>query len=312
MKCQECEKFLEEFMDGELDARAGAAVEAHLASCKTCANAYDALLSEQNIYAAYERDIEVSPQMWGGVEARLRAGATGGEVGLLQKISAWLAPIFTAPRFSPALTAALVLLAIALTVGVMKFTGSREHSSTEIARHDQLNSGAKPAMITTHTEAMPPPVESSTPAPVASPTSKPDDKPDQKSSPENRKSPINEQHKRVNETLTGGAQIQQAKNVVSNTGEQTPEQLVREAEQRYLAAIQLLKRDVASKRSHLDALTAARFDESLASIDRSIAETRRAVQQHADDPIAAQYMLSAYAKKVEVLREMAHVQQGND
>jgi hypothetical protein len=87
---------------------------------------------------------------------------------------------------------------------------------------------------------------------------------------------------------------------------------LREAEQRYIAAIQLLKRDVASKRSRLDEQTAARFDESLAAIDRSIAETRRAVQQHAGDPIAAQYMLSAYAKKVEVLREMAHVQQGND
>jgi hypothetical protein len=74
----------------------------------------------------------------------------------------------------------------------------------------------------------------------------------------------------------------------------------------------MLQRDVASKRSHLDAQTAARFGESLAAIDRSIAETRRAVAEHAGDPIAAQYMLSAYAKKVEVLREMAHVQQGND
>jgi hypothetical protein len=312
MKCQECEKFLEEFMDGELDARESSAVEAHLASCETCANAYDALLSEQNIYSAYERDIEVSPRLWGGVEARISAGATGGEVSLLQKISAWFAPIFTAPRFSPALTAALILVAVGLTVGVMKLTGSHGQPSNVIARDDQLNPrpNAKPATITTHAEATPQPVESSTPAPSASPTSKPDDKPDQKSSPENRKSPINEQRKRIEPTLSGGAQVLQANNTTK--GEQTPEQLLREAEQRYIAAIQLLKRDVASKRSRLDAQTAARFDESLAAIDRSIAETRRAVQQHAGDPIAAQYMLSAYAKKVEVLREMAHVQQGND
>jgi hypothetical protein len=309
MNCQECEKFLEEYLDGELAARESVAVEAHLASCETCANAYDALLGEQNIYSAYERDIEVSPRLWGGVEARIRAGASGGEVGLLQRLSAWFAPIFTAPRFSPALTCALVLLAIGLTVGVMKLTGSHTQSSDVIARNDQLNPrpDAKPATITTHAEATPQPADSSTPAPISSPTFKPNDKPDQKSAPENHKTPSNEQRKRIEPTLNGGAQVVQANNTTK--GEQTPEQLLREAEQRYIAAIQMLQRDVASKRSHLDAHTAARFDESLAAIDRSIAETRRAVQQHEGDPIAAQYMLSAYAKKVEVLREMAHVQQ---
>ncbi|MDT7542243.1 MAG: hypothetical protein QOE33_2147 [Acidobacteriota bacterium] len=310
MNCQECEKFLEEYLDGELSAHECVAVEAHLANCGTCANAYDALLSEQNIYSAYERDIDVSPRLWGSVEARIRAGASGGEVGLLQRVSAWFAPIFTAPRFSPALTAALVLLSIGLTVGVMKLTGPRGQSSNNIARNDQLNArpDAKPATTTTHTEATPQPVESAPPA------IKPNDNSHQRPTPENRQSPANEQRKRTNETLGGGAPILTAKNTstTQTTAEQTPEQLLREAEQRYIAAIQLLKRDVASKRSRLDAQTAARFDESLAAIDRSIAETRRAVQQHEGDPIAAQYMLSAYAKKVEVLREMAHVQQGND
>jgi hypothetical protein len=83
------------------------------------------------------------------------------------------------------------------------------------------------------------------------------------------------------------------------------ERLVREAESKYLAAIRMLSEDVNRKRTRLDPQVAARFDETLATIDRSIAETRRTVLRQRNDPVAVQYMLSAYAKKVEVMREMA-------
>jgi hypothetical protein len=308
MKCQECEKFLEEYLDGELGARDAGAVETHLAACANCANAYDALLSEQTLYASYERGVEANaPRLWGGVEARIRAEGTGGEVGLLQRVSAWFAPLFTAPRFSPALTAALVLVAVGLTVGVMKLTGSRTQPQIETARTDQYI--VKPNPQATQT---PQPAATSSPAAIETPTTTPNATPEQKPSPENRKNPVKER-KQINDTLGGGGQMQQASSkTLIPKRDQTPEQLVRDAEQQYIAAIQLLQRDVAKRPSKLDAQTAARFNETLAAIDRSIGETRRAVQQHAGDPVAAQYMLSAYAKKVEVLREMAHLEQGND
>jgi hypothetical protein len=85
--------------------------------------------------------------------------------------------------------------------------------------------------------------------------------------------------------------------------------LVREAEQRYVAAIRILERDVQTRRQRIDPETRARFDETLASIDRTIAETRKSARQHGNDPVAVQYMLSAYAKKVEVMREMASLSQ---
>jgi len=44
---------------------------------------------------------------------------------------------------------------------------------------------------------------------------------------------------------------------------------------------------------------------TLAAIDRTIADTREAVGQRPTDPEAVRYMLTAYAKKVEVLQEMA-------
>jgi hypothetical protein len=310
MKCQECEQFLEEYLDGELDARATAAVEAHLAACELCANAYDSLLSEQSLYASYERGVEATaPRLWGGVEARIRAEGTGREVGLLQRVSAWFAPLFTAPRFSPALTAALVLLAVGATVGVMKLTGSHSQPSNDVARNDQrtINSGTQPAPTSAQPSATTQPVAVETPN--ATPTASPEQKQPQ---PENPKSPKVER-KRATDLPGGGATVQQAGLTKGEPkGEQTPEQLVRDAERQYIAAIQLLQRDVARRPTKLDAQTAARFNETLAAIDRSIGETRRAVQQHAGDPVAAQYMLSAYAKKVEVLREMAHLEQGNE
>jgi anti-sigma factor RsiW len=308
MKCEECEKFLEEYVDGELAARDISAVEAHLAACAVCADAHDALLSEAALYASYDRGVEAAaPRLWGGVEARIRAGQAGGDVGLLQRVSAWFAPLFTAPRFSPALTAALVIVAVGLTVGVMKLTGSRGQSQSQMAKtNEQLQLPVRA------TPTPQPAATTSSPAaetPSAAPGATPDQKPAQ---PENRKSPANEQRKRANELLNGGGRVEQAANATPTPrrdDKTTPEQLVREAEQRYIAAIRMLQRDVASRRSRLDPQTAARFDETLAAIDRSIGETRRTVQQHGSDPVAVQYMLSAYAKKVEVLREMAHVEQ---
>ena len=85
----------------------------------------------------------------------------------------------------------------------------------------------------------------------------------------------------------------------------TPEQLVREAEQKYLSAIAILEKDVTRNKSKLDPTMVVRFEKAMVDIDNTIAETRRAVRENPEDPIALQYMLSAYAKKIDVLREVA-------
>ena len=85
----------------------------------------------------------------------------------------------------------------------------------------------------------------------------------------------------------------------------SPEQLVREAERKYLAAIEILARGIRRNPSKLDPETRTKFDQALASIDRTIDATRKAVREHPADPFAAQYMLAAYARKVDVLREIA-------
>src|SRR5204862_4089730 len=84
----------------------------------------------------------------------------------------------------------------------------------------------------------------------------------------------------------------------------TPTPLVREAEQKYLTAIAMLARDVNRKRSQLDPIMLARFDSALGDIDRTIKDTRRVVRDNPEDPIALQYLLAAYSKKVDDLRGM--------
>ena len=312
MKCQECEKSLEEYVDGELGARESSAVEAHLAACRLCAQARDALLAEASLYASYERGVEVSPRLWGGVEARILPEASGRDAGLFRRVSARLAPLFTAPRFSPALTAALVLVAVGLTVGVMKLTGPRGQQPTQMPAEIAETGARRQPQVSPATDQTPRPAPT-TSGPAAADTSSAANSatPGTKAPPpENRNSPATEQRRRTNETPGGGVQILTANNATPMPRrEATPDQLVSEAEQRYIAAIRMLQRDVASRRTRLDPQTAARFDETLAAIDRSIGETRRTVRQHGSDPVAVQYMLSAYAKKVEVLREMAHVEQ---
>ena len=82
------------------------------------------------------------------------------------------------------------------------------------------------------------------------------------------------------------------------------DELVRDAERKYLEAIAMLSRDANRKRSRTDPEQLIQFDHALAAVDRTIAGTRRAVREHPRDPVAVQYMLTAYAKKVDVLRQM--------
>ena len=323
MKCLECEPLIEEYLDGELDRRAAEGVRAHLASCAACAEARDGLAAESALYASYEREVEVTPQLWGRVEARLRAERrVEGELGLLQRVSGWLAPLLTAPRFSPALTGALVVFAVLATVGAMTFLNSRKGGDDgDVAKQNQsARPDASNAPVVNASE------NSSRPGASASPEQRvaPDDAQQQPPAPpsatrEPKLASGPPPKKGIKERLSpkpdlNGTQLAAADGYQPNVqleGARSADRLVREAEKRYQAAIKILDRDVRSRRSRLDAETLARFDETLSSIDRTIAETRKAVRQQGSDPVAVQYMLSAYAKKVEVMREMAHLGQGN-
>ena len=311
MKCQDCELLLEEYFDGETDERAGNAIAAHLKTCAACSAIHDGLAAEQSLYASYEREVEVSPALWAGVEARLRAEQrdAGGKVGFLQRLQGWLAPLLVAPRFSPALTAGMVVLAIIGTAVVMKNMNGQRPRPTELADAGKQGSDAPPAAA----PATPPtPNQSSSPAtqqPTAgqenvSPQSDTSGQQTAAGTPP-KQGPKLDRASRNAAAPGATPRVEQAKLGAQPRVETAADRLVREAEQRYVAAIKILERDVKTRRQKIDPDTRARFEETLASIDRTIAETRKSARQHGNDPVAVQYMLSAYAKKVEVMREMA-------
>src|SRR5437764_1517993 len=133
MKCQEVAFVLEEYFDGELESQQSQLVATHLAACAPCAHAYEALQRAQDLLMRYERDVEVTPQLWLGVQARIAAEQqTEAAPGFGARLRDWLSNSFTVPRFSPALTAALVLVAIALTAGAMKLMSKHEGTTTAV------------------------------------------------------------------------------------------------------------------------------------------------------------------------------------
>jgi len=297
MKCQEVAFVLEEYFDGELESQQSQLAAAHLAACAPCAQAYEALQREQDLLMRYERDVEVTPQLWLGVQARIAAEQqTGAAPSFGSRLRHWLSNSFTVPRFSPALTAALVLVAIALTAGAMKLMSKHESETAQV----QTPTPAPPA-----TNAN----QSSQPSVPSVPSNQPQSEPSvvnaNNSTPQPEPKKREEKRDRVL-TPNNGARIEEAKlNTPIVKHEPTPEDLVKEAEAKYQKAIEILKRDVDKRRASFDPQTLARFDETLNAIDRTIVETRRAAHGQGNDPVAVQYMLTAYAKKVEVLREMA-------
>ena len=281
MKCEECQALLEEYVDGALDQRTVQPLTAHMNVCAVCSRFREDVVGEQELYSKYERDVEVSPALWSSIEAQIKQARAARPAGFVSRLREWVNGGFAAPRLSPAFAAALVVFAIVLTVAVMSYLNSQSRGSLVAAGNK--NAVERPGAANDNRTAPAP-----TPAPATDP---------QEAVPKGG-------------SATGEKRNQVKVNVavprknLASTSASTPEQLVREAEQKYVTAIAMLTRDVNRRRSQLDPMLLARLDAALGDIDRTIRDTRRVVRENPEDPIALQYLLAAYSKKVDVLREM--------
>ncbi|HEX8845038.1 MAG TPA: zf-HC2 domain-containing protein [Pyrinomonadaceae bacterium] len=119
MKCEECLPLIEEYFDGELEGRTAESLAAHLALCAPCTGALTELEREQELYASYRRDIEVTPAQWNIVRARIeqeKDARPQGDQGTRRR--GWLAELF-GRQFRPAFVAALVLIVMGLAAGIL-------------------------------------------------------------------------------------------------------------------------------------------------------------------------------------------------
>jgi hypothetical protein len=305
MRCTECQPDLEAYFDGELDEQTTTRVAEHLSACAACAELYRKLEDEQGLYLGYECDVQPAPDFWDNVLARTaEVNSTRAARPSFMRLRIWVGSAlgqFNALRFSPSLTALLVLVAIAVTIGVMRFTNQREERSAPVSVAQ--NEGVTAAAPTETKDE------------IVSPTTSPSVadssgvgvkriKPDANEQPQPFKNRAGRKDKAPLLTARD-ERIARAGLRSDATGRKpTSDELVREAEQKYVAAIAMLSRDVNRRRSRIDPETARRFAQTLSAVDRTIADTRRAARRNPNDPVAAQYMLTAYAKKVDVLREL--------
>jgi hypothetical protein len=181
----------------------------------------------------------------------------------------WLQAAFAAPRLSPRVAAALVIVAIGVTVGVMSYLQSRTQNDANIADVTKQPDGN----ATKNGDGVVP--GQASPDPVVKPQDSPEKPADLVATKRTR--PV----------------------------APDPDRLVREAEQKYRTAIGILARGLKDRRQQLDPETRAQFDIALAEIDQTIEATRVAVRKNPADPIAVGYLLAAYSKKVDFLRDTA-------
>jgi len=85
----------------------------------------------------------------------------------------------------------------------------------------------------------------------------------------------------------------------------TPAASIQRAEQDYLKAIDLLRSALDERRARLDPAVRSSLDRNLSIVDESIAATRKVYLAHPSDVELAEYLLAAYARKIEVLQDVA-------
>jgi putative zinc finger protein len=288
MKCEECQALLEEYLDGELDQIVTGAVSFHVENCLPCSTTLQELTLECQAYQSYERRLDVSPDLWARVRLEITEESRPRPPALFERWQPGLGKAFSR-RFSVPVAVALVFLAIVSTVAVMKYLDKKEAVK-------QIASSVGNPQVTQNQ--------------VADPKAKGSEVVGLDSDSAVAREPlITLKGSELKKNIEARRPTENARSRVSSAKpdpleSRTPAQLVRDAEKKYLSAIVLLTRDAQQRPSQLDSETRAKLDGALAAIDRTIFATRRAVQRNPNDPLAVQYMLSAYGKKVEVLKEM--------
>jgi Putative zinc-finger len=105
MKCEVCSELLEEYLDGELAPRDREGVGEHLIGCVDCSTKFEALTAEQELFARYDREIEVPPFLWTRIAEHALSESREAKRG-------W---------FGMRLAGAMAVLVIAVVVGIVYF-----------------------------------------------------------------------------------------------------------------------------------------------------------------------------------------------
>jgi len=281
MNCERCQTELEDFLYGELGDGPAGEVRAHLADCAGCAAVRDELEREHELFARFYEQTALDPtgEMWDAIRVRIAAEAprqlpAEAKPRWWQSLaSGWLTPALLRQ-------AALALLLAALSVTATVVLMKRGDSGKNVAENG--NPGTTPAP------------QNSTPAPAPSPTTDV-----AQVAPTVKPAAANQSPAQPVESRRPAVKAQPL-----SEQELLARQLTR-AEREYQSAIRMLDHAIAKRRDEIAPEAFKQYQASLALIDSSIAQSKRALQERPDDASASQFLLAAYAKKVELMQTIA-------
>lgn len=150
MRCVECLPLIEEYSDGEVEERVAEQMSAHLSSCADCSAALDALSFEQEVYARYDRGLEVTPALWARVSAEIaREPLPQSRIEdrpFLSRVRESFAAALSTLAARPALTSSLALLLVGITAGSLWLAHVSRELPRSIASNTPQTGGARDTM----------------------------------------------------------------------------------------------------------------------------------------------------------------------
>jgi hypothetical protein len=282
MNCERCQNELEDFLYGELSERLAGEMRTHLADCAGCAAVRDDLEHENQLFAQFYEQTAIEPtgEMWEAIRGRIAvepARQVKAEAMLQEKpgwwqsiLGGWLTPVVMRQ-------AALALLLVALSVTATVLLMRRGETGNDFA-------GQNPKQTLTPT---PRPVGTADPAP----------------SPASDLAKV-EQDKPVKPAIANPPVSRPMQAQPLSDQEMLVRQLAK-AEREYQGAVKMLDRVIARRRDSIEPDAFKQYESSLALIDNSIAQSKRALRDQPNDLAAGQFLLAAYAKKVELMQTIA-------
>jgi hypothetical protein len=302
MNCERCKNELEDFLYGELGEALAAEVRGHLANCAVCADRRDEIERENEIFGRFyeQTSIEPATETWEAIRARINGEALGraqidrdpyspafrpldssglkaGLHALFRRARAGAFGRMLAPATlrQAAFAALLVAFSVAATTIYLKLG---ENGAKRLA-----DRGGEAAPTR-------PPQQGVTPTPSLSVDVARD----------------GEKLNNVDLPMKGVRPlIKQPPPPRQLTDQEVMNRQIARAEREYQKAIRLLDQAIAKQRDRLDPAMIKQYESSLALIDESINASRRAFRERPDNPTAGQFLLAAYAKKLDLMQDIA-------
>ena len=289
MKCEACLEMMDHLIEGELDDSLAREVTAHIAKCGPCSQLHANFRYEQELYGEYLLDVEPTPALWANLKLEIEKDKVLRASQPQLRLQRWLAIALGSLRVTPQLATALILITIGLTIGIMVWRTTVDRSMHQaqnpgvvgVQPSPEVNGGA------THRES--------------------DDTDRQRAANDNERKTLPSSAE--SDELGSRIKVSAAGRAARRRFERSPvvpaiDEGALRAEQQYLSAIEILSRDIKRRRAALSPALLSQLETALVEIDRNIAATRRAAREQPRDPVAVQYLASAYENKVDLLREV--------